>query len=194
MYQLEIWLLAISLAIDCFTVSVASGAFLRRVHWNTFLTMAFFFGLFQALMPFIGWLGASRFHHLIEDFDHWIAFSLLCFLGVRMIREGMCPDQDEEHPHFDPTRLRTILSLAVATSIDALAVGISFAFAGHTTLASLAFPLTAIGIASFVLSVVGCLIGVYFGKHTRFKMEYFGGAVLIGIGVKIVLEHLGLLT
>lgn len=190
MYILEIWLLAVSLAIDCFTVSVASGAFLRRIRWNTFLSMAFFFGLFQALMPFIGWLGASRFQHLIEAYDHWIAFSLLAFLGIRMIREGMYPDDDTEHPHFDPTRLQTILSLAVATSIDALAVGISFAFAGYATLSRLYFPLTAIGIASFVLSVAGCLIGVFFGKHTHIKMEYFGGIVLIGIGIKILWEHL----
>ena len=193
MYSLEIWLLAVSLAIDCFTVSVASGALLRRIRWSTFLTMAFFFGLFQALMPFIGWLGASRFQHLIESFDHWIAFALLAFLGLRMIREGMQPDDDHEHSHFDPTRLRTILSLAVATSIDALAVGISFAFAGHTALPALYYPLAAIGIASFVLSVAGYLIGVFFGRHSHLKMEYFGGLVLIGIGVKILLEHTGYL-
>lgn len=87
MSTLEIWLLAVSLAIDCFTVSVTSGIILRRIQWRTFLKMAFFFGFFQALMPLIGWFGASRFNHLIESYDHWIAFALLAFLGIRMIRE-----------------------------------------------------------------------------------------------------------
>lgn len=189
MYFVEIILLAVSLAIDCFTVSVASGAILKRTLWRTVLTMAFFFGLFQALMPFLGWLGASRFQHLIEEYDHWMAFGLLLFLGVRMLREGFRDEDDTQH--FDPTRMRTILSLAVATSIDALAVGISFAFAGYTSVGQLGFPLLAIGLASFVLSVAGFLIGVFFGRRFHFRMEIFGGLVLIGIGVKILLEHLG---
>lgn len=189
MYFVEVILLAVSLAIDCFTVSVASGAILKRTLWRTVLTMAFFFGLFQALMPFLGWLGASRFRHLIEEYDHWMAFGLLLFLGVRMLREGFRDEDDTQH--FDPTRMRTILSLAVATSIDALAVGISFAFAGYTSVGQLGFPLLAIGLASFVLSVAGFLIGVFFGRRFHFRMEIFGGLVLIGIGVKILLEHLG---
>ena len=125
MSTFEIWLLAASLAIDCFTVSVASGIILRRIEWRTFFTMAFFFGFFQALMPPIGWSGANHFSHLIEAYDHWIAFGLLAFLGIRMIREYF---KDSEECSFDPTRLKVILTLAVATSIDALAVGISFAF------------------------------------------------------------------
>ena len=189
MYFVEVILLAVSLAIDCFTVSVASGAILKRTLWRTVLTMAFFFGLFQALMPFLGWLGASRFQHLIEEYDHWMAFGLLLFLGVRMLREGFRDEDDTQH--FDPTRMRTILSLAVATSIDALAVGISFAFAGYTSVGQLGFPLLAIGLASFVLSVAGFLIGVFFGRRFHFRMEIFSGLVLIGIGVKILLEHLG---
>lgn len=189
MYFVEVILLAVSLAIDCFTVSVASGAILKRTLWRTVLTIAFFFGLFQALMPFLGWLGASRFQHLIEEYDHWMAFGLLLFLGVRMLCEGFRDEDDTQH--FDPTRMRTILSLAVATSIDALAVGISFAFAGYTSVGQLGFPLLAIGLASFVLSVAGFLIGVFFGRRFHFRMEIFGGLVLIGIGVKILLEHLG---
>ena len=189
MYFVEVILLAVSLAIDCFTVSVASGAILKRTLWRTLLTMAFFFGLFHALMPFLGWLGASRFQHLIEEYDHWMAFGLLLFLGVRMLREGFRDEDDTQH--FDPTRMRTILSLAVATSIDALAVGISFAFAGYPSVGQLGVPLLAIGLASFVLSVAGFLIGVFFGRRFHFRMEIFGGLVLIGIGVKILLEHLG---
>lgn len=187
MSSFEIWLLAISLAIDCFTVSVASGIILRRLCWRTFLTMAFFFGFFQALMPLIGWMGASRFSHLIEAYDHWIAFGLLAFLGLRMIREYF---KDSEEHHFDPTRLKVILTLAVATSIDALAVGISFAFTGYKTLSVLVYPLLAIGAASFVISLAGSLIGIFFGKRFNFRMELFGGLVLIGIGVKILVEHL----
>ena len=126
-----ILLLAVSLAIDCFTVSVTSGIILRRIRWNTFLTMAFFFGFFQALMPLLGWLGASHFSHLIEAYDHWVAFGLLAFLGIRMIREHF---KDSEEHSFDPTRLKVIITLAIATSIDALAVGISFAFTGFKEL------------------------------------------------------------
>ena len=184
---LEIWLLAVSLAIDCFTVSITSGIILHRIRWGIFLKMAVLFGLFQAAMPFLGWLGASRFNHLIETYDHWIAFALLAFLGIRMIREHF---KDEEERSFDPTRMKVILTLAVATSIDALAVGISFAFTGFRTLSSLLYPLTAIGIASFVISLAGSLIGVFFGKRFNLRVEIFGGLVLIGIGVKILFEHL----
>lgn len=184
---LEIWLLAVSLAIDCFTVSITSGIILHRIRWGIFLKMAFLFGLFQAAMPFLGWLGASRFNHLIETYDHWIAFALLAFLGIRMIREHF---KDEEERSFDPTRMKVILTLAVATSIDALAVGISFAFTGFRTLSSLLYPLTAIGTASFVISLAGSLIGVFFGKRFNLRVEIFGGLVLIGIGVKILFEHL----
>lgn len=184
---LEIWLLAVSLAIDCFTVSITSGIILHRIRWGIFLKMAFLFGLFQAAMPFLGWLGASRFNHLIETYDHWIAFALLAFLGIRMIREHF---KDEEERSFDPTRMKVILTLAVATSIDALAVGISFAFTCFRTLSSLLYPLTAIGIASFVISLAGSLIGVFFGKRFNLRVEIFGGLVLIGIGVKILFEHL----
>ena len=159
MSTFEIWLLAVSLAIDCFTVSVASGIILHRIEWRTFFTMAFFFGFFQALMPLIGWSGANRFSHLIEAYDHWIAFGLLAFLGIRMIREYF---KDIEECSFDPTRLKVILTLAVATSIDALAVGISFAFTGYNNLVSLTEPLLAIGFASFAISLTGSLIGIFF--------------------------------
>lgn len=183
----EIWLLAVSLAIDCFTVSVTSGIILHRIQWATFLRMSFFFGLFQAMMPLIGWMGASSLSHLIQAYDHWIAFGLLAFLGIRMIRSHF---QDEETACFDPTRLTVILTLAVATSIDALAVGISFAFTGFETLSSLAMPLGAIGIASLVLSLTGSVIGATFGKRFNLRMELFGGLVLTGIGLKILIEHL----
>lgn len=183
----EIGLLAISLAIDCFTVSVTSGIILHRMRWGTFLRMGILFGLFQAIMPLIGWLGASSLSHLIRTYDHWIAFGLLAFLGVRMIRSHF---QDEETACFNPTRLPVQLTLAVATSIDALTVGISFAFTGFQSLHSLATPLWAIGIASLALSLAGSIIGVTCGKRFNLRMELFGGLVLIGIGLKILFEHL----
>ena len=190
MNYIEIWLLAISLAMDCFSVSITSGIILRRVMWKTFLTIAFFFGLFQGLMPVIGWFAASRFQHLIENYDHWIAFGVLFLLGARMIKESF-KDEEEEH-HFNPTRLPVILTLAVATSIDALAVGISFAFTGMDTWRSILDPVLIIGFVSFIFSIIGCLIGVYFGKRVNLRAELWAGIILIGIGVKILIEHLGL--
>ena len=190
MNDLEIWLLAISVAMDCFSVSITTGIILRRICMRTFLTMAFFFGLFQALMPLIGWFGASRFYHLMEEFDHWIAFGLLCFLGAKMIKENF--DKEEEH-HFNPTRLLVILTLAIATSIDALAVGISFACTNMTTFQSILLPITIIGIVSFLFSMAGCFIGVYFGKRINLHAELWAGIILIAIGTKILLEHLHIL-
>ena len=187
MTTIEIWLLAISLAMDCFSVSITSGIILRRICWRTFLTMAFFFGLFQAAMPLIGWFGASRFYSLIEKFDHWIAFGLLFFLGMKMIKESF--DKDEEH-HFNPTRLPVILTLAVATSIDALAVGISFVCIGMNTIGQLGFPLFAIGITSFIFALGGCFIGSLIGSKLRFPVEPIGGAVLMILGFKLLFEHL----
>ncbi len=184
---LEICLLAVSLAIDCFTVSVTSGIVLRRIQWGTFFTMAFFFGFFQTLMPLLGWFGASHLSHFIEVYDHWVAFALLALLGVRMIHEYF---KDSGICSFDPTKLKVILTLSIATSIDALAVGISFAFTGYKEFGQLTFPLLVIGLASFVISLAGSLIGVFFGKHFNLRMELFGGLVLIGIGVKILVEHL----
>ena len=128
MTGLEIWLLAVGLAMDCFAVSIASGIILKRVRLRPMLVMAVSFGFFQALMPLLGWIGASFFSHLIESIAHWIAFGILAFLGGRMIMESF---KDEGCKHeYDPTSLKVVLALAVATSIDALAVGVSFAFLG----------------------------------------------------------------
>ena len=151
--------------------------------------MAILFGLFQALMPLIGWLGISLFSHYLEAVDHWIAFSMLVFIGGKMIKESF---DDEEEQHFDPSRLRTQVLLAIATSIDALAVGISFACTGYNTLSLLTLPLIIIGLASFILSLLGYYLGRRFGKAItrRLKPELFGGVILMIIGVKILLSHL----
>ena len=188
MTNLEIWLMAISLAMDCFSVSITSGIILRRICWKTFITIGIFFGLFHALMPLIGWFATNHFYSLIEHYDHWIAFGLLFFLGIRMIKESF--DDEEEH-HFNPTRFLVVLTVAVATSIDALAVGISFACTGMTTWNSISFPIVIIGIVSVVFSLIGCLIGGYFGKRINLRAELWAGIILIGIGVKILIDHLG---
>lgn len=190
MAGLEIWLLAIGLAMDCFAVSIASGIILKRVRLRPMLIMALAFGFFQALMPLLGWIGASFFSHLIESIDHWIAFAILAFLGGRMVRESF---KDEECRHeFDPTSLKVVAALAVATSIDALAVGVSFAFLGVRNYSSLMPSIGIIGFVSFVLSFVGLMFGIRFGCGIARKLraELWGGIILIIIGTKILIEHL----
>lgn len=187
MNTLEIWLLGAALAMDCFSVSIASGAILRNFRWKTILTMAFFFGLFQAMMPCLGWMLTSHFQDWLEAFDHWIAFGLLLYLGLNMIRESF---QDEGEKNFDPSRMKVIITLAIATSIDALAVGISFVCTGYQRWLQLLFPVSVIGITSFLFSVGGNVLGVLFGRKYDFKPELIGGIVLICIGIKILLTHL----
>lgn len=190
MSGMEIWLVAIGLAMDCFAVSIASGILLKRVRLRPMLVMAFFFGLFQALMPLVGWIGAGLFSHLIENIDHWIAFGILAFLGGRMIKESF---EDEECRHeYDPTRLQVVLTLAVATSIDALAIGVSFAFLGVKGLSDILPLVGIIGLVSFGLSLAGLLIGIRFGCGIARKLraELWGGIILVFIGTKILIEHL----
>lgn len=190
MTQIEIWILAVGLAMDCFAVSTASGIILKQTRWRPMLVMAFFFGLFQALMPLFGWIGASLFSHLIESIDHWIAFAILTFLGGRMINESR---KEEECKHeYDPTKLKVVLALAVATSIDALAVGVSFAFMNIKTYAELLPGIGIIGLVSFLLSMVGLGLGIRFGCSLARRMnpELWGGIILVAIGVKILIEHL----
>ena len=188
-YIIEIILLAIALAMDCFTVSIVSGVILKKFRWGVILSMSFFFGLFQAAMPFIGWLGTTRFAHYIQTYDHWIAFGLLVFLGARMIKSSFAK---EEAQQFNPASLKTQLVMAVATSIDALAIGISFACTGYDTLQQLVFPLLAIGIMSFLFGVLGQTLGITFGGaiRRRIRPELLGGIILIYIGARILFTHL----
>ena len=194
---LELWLLAVALAMDCFTVSIVFGVLLRKIEWRTILVVAFLFGLFQAMMPLAGWLATNSFSSLIEDYDHWIAFGLLAFLGGRMIKESFSDDKEEgeaesEAKHINPRKLKTQLVFAVATSIDALAVGISFTCLGFNTISSLSLPLLIIGFVSLAFSIVGSLLGIRFGKgvEKRLKPELLGGIVLIIIGIRVLCEHL----
>ena len=190
MTGLEIWLLAIGLAMDCFAVSIASGIILKRIQWKPMLVMAFAFGFFQAAMPFIGWMFAKSFSHLIESIDHWIAFSILAFLGGRMIWESF--KEEEECRLFNPASLKVVLTMAVATSIDALAVGISFAFLGVQSYSEILSPILIIGFVSFVLSLIGLVFGIQCGcgLARKLKAELWGGIILVIIGVKILIEHL----
>ena len=181
MTGLEIWLLAIGLAMDCFAVSIASGIILKRVQLRPMLIMALAFGFFQALMPLLGWIGASFFSHLIESIDHWIAFAILAFLGGRMIMESF-KDEDCRH-EFDPTKLKVVA---------ALAVGVSFAFLGVCNFASILSPISIIGFVSFALSLAGLMFGIRCGCGIARKLrsELWGGIILIVIGTKILIEHL----
>lgn len=194
----DVLLLSIALAMDCFTVSIMSGVIIKGHEHEGATTpqfkwivgrMSFLFGFFQAAMPFLGWFGFKYFAQYIEAFDHWIAFGLLAFLGIRMIRESFLP---EEEQHFNPGKLKTQLSLAVATSIDALAIGISFACTEYREIASLAFPLTCIGLTSFFFGIIGNALGYRFGKSVakHIKPELFGGIILILIGIKVLISHL----
>ena len=192
MSLLDIILLAVALAMDCLTVSIVSGVIVGekwREEGGKIIRMAFLFGFFQALMPLLGWLGISHFQSYMEAYDHWIAFGLLAFIGGRMIKESFGP---EEEQHFNPRRLRTQLLLAIATSIDALAIGISFACTGYNTLSQLTLPLIMIGVVSFLFSLIGYQLGSLFGRSIahRLKPELLGGIILIGIGIKILIEHL----
>lgn len=190
MTGLELWLIAFGLAMDCFAVSIAGGIVLKGVRIRPMLVMAFFFGLFQAGMPLIGWSGASLFSHLIEEIDHWVAFGILSILGGNMIKESF--KEEEERHDLDPTNLKIVLTLAVATSIDALAVGVSFAFLGIRKLTAILYPVSVIGFVSFALSMLGLLIGIRCGHGIakRLRAEFWGGVILILIGIKIVVEHL----
>lgn len=189
MTNFEIWLLAVGLAMDCFAVSIASGIIMKRIQLRPMLTMAFFFGFFQTLMPLLGWIGASTFSHLIVSIDHWVAFAILAFLGGRMIREAF-KDEDCKH-EYDPTKLKVVLALAIATSIDALAIGVSFAFLGIKGTDILP-PIGIIGFVSFALSMTGLLFGIRFGCGIARKLraDLWGGIILILIGTKILIEHL----
>jgi len=186
MSTLELILLAVALAMDCFSVSLASGVIVRRTHWDLIWKMAFLFGLFQAGMPLLGWLGVNTFSSHIESVGHWIAFGLLLFVGGRMVKEAF-----EEESHFNPFSTQTLFVLSLATSIDALAIGASFACIGYETLGRLLVPLIVIGATSLLFSLLGHLLGIRFGDSIakRIRPELLGGLILILIGVKILLEH-----
>jgi len=180
-------LLSLSLAMDCFSVSVVSGAILQSFHGRVILRTSLLFGIFQALMPFLGWAAVSLFAASIAHYGHWIAFALLLFIGGKMIVESL--SNDDGHQSFNPRQLKTQLLLAVATSIDALAVGVSMAVTGYTSLSQLPQPLAVIGITSLLLSWAGYLLGIRFGHHIAkvIRPELFGGIILVALAFKTLL-------
>ena len=194
MNLLDIILLAVALAMDCFTVSIVSGVIctkesgVRSQEKVGCLRMAFLFGFFQALMPLIGWLLVIHFAASLATYGHWLAFALLLFIGGKMIWESL--QGDKETTAFHPHHLPTQLLLAVATSIDALAIGVSMAVTGYTSFSQLWWPLTVIGVVSLLMSLLGHRLGISFGKSIarRIKPELIGGIILIVLGIKALLD------
>lgn len=185
---LDIFLIGVALSMDAFAVSVCKGLSVKKAGVKHVLTVGVYFGGFQALMPMLGFLLGYKFESFITNIDHWIAFVLLAIIGGNMIREALGKDEDDKEN--DDFSFRAMLPLAVATSIDALAVGISFAFLGVDIVTAALL----IGATTFVLSGVGIFVGNIFGSKYKSKAELAGGIVLILIGVKILLEHLGIIS
>ena len=179
----ELFVIALGLSMDAFAVSICKGLSVRTCRPRHMLVCGLYFGIFQALMPLIGYMLGSQFESLVTAVAPYIAFALLAFIGVNMIREAR---SGEEEAATDDFSFRAMLPLAVATSIDALAVGVSFAFLQVDIVPAVAF----IGITTFVCCVAGVKVGSLFGNRYQARAELFGGVVLIAMGVKILLEHL----
>ena len=182
----ELFVIAVGLSMDACAVSICKGLSVGRVRPTHALTCGGYFGLFQGMMPLLGWLLGVRFQSVIVSIDHWIAFALLGLIGLNMIRESR---EDEEECLDCSFGFRAMLPLAVATSIDALAVGVTFAFLQVDIVPAVAF----IGIVTFTLSAVGVWVGGMFGARFKSKAEFVGGAILMLMGTRILLEHLGLI-
>ena len=185
---LELFILAVGLSMDAFAVSVCKGLAMKKASRRAQLCCGAWFGGFQALMPLIGYFLGTLFLDAISAIDHWIAFGLLVLIGVNMLREAM--GSEEEEAADADLSVKTMFILAVATSIDALAVGISLAMAG---VGSIWLAVLLIGVTTFVLSVIGVRVGNVFGSRYEKKAETVGGVILILLGVKILLEHLGVI-
>ena len=189
---IELFLLGIGLAMDAFAVSVCKGLGMRRLNKKQTLIIGLYFGGFQALMPLIGWLLGSQFQKYITSIDHWIAFILLSFFGGKMMIEAIREWIEEETVDVmdAPLDHKNMLVLAVATSIDALAVGITFAFLDTPIIEAI----TIIGITTMVITIIGDVVGNFFGSRYKSKAEFIGGLILVLLGLKILLEHLGILV
>ena len=186
MSLIELFLIAVGLSMDAFAVSICKGLSVRKAEPRHSLIVGAYFGGFQALMPAIGYVLGRQFESLITSVDHWIAFVLLGIIGGNMIREALKGEQEELDDSFT---FRTMLPLAIATSIDALAMGVTFAILQVQIVPAVLF----IGVTTFVLSAVGLKVGNVFGAKYKSRAELFGGVVLVLMGIKILLEHLGIL-
>ena len=180
---IELILLSIGLGMDAFAISICKGISMKKMDWKKACIIGTYFGIFQAIMPVIGYFLGSTFESFITNFDHWVAFILLAIIGGNMIKESLSNECDTI---TDDINFKTMIILAIATSIDALAVGITFAFFN----VNLILAITLIGIITFALSVIGTKIGNKFGDKYEKKAEFVGGVILILLGLKILLEHL----
>ncbi|MEZ4509409.1 MAG: manganese efflux pump MntP family protein [Eubacteriales bacterium] len=190
MTLIELLLTAVALSMDAFAVATCKGLSLRSMNWKRAGLIGLFFGGFQALMPLIGWLLGKQFEYLITSVDHWVVFALLALIGGKMIYDALKPDDGESCPTEEKLSIRELIALSFATSIDALAVGISFAFLQVRILPSVAV----IGVTTFALSVAGVAVGQKFGAKYQDKATLTGGVVLVFIGARILLEHLGVFS
>lgn len=185
----ELLLISVGLAMDAFSVSVCKGLSMKKINLKGGAVTALFFGAFQALMPLIGYFLGSRFSNVISSFSHWVSFILLAFIGGKMAIESLKGEDEEGEGKEYRLDIRELLLLAIATSIDALAVGI--VFAAEKT--AIAFSVTMIGVITFLLSFVGIFIGHKFGSKYEKKAEFAGGVILVLIGLKLLLEGLGVI-
>lgn len=188
MSLIELLLLSVGLSMDAFAVSVCKGLAMKKITLRSACIVGAWFGAFQALMPLLGWLLGTQFAGYITQYDHWIALILLSFIGLNMIREALGKEEKEEDAGSALT-VRAMLPMAVATSIDALAVGVTFAFLEVNVLAAVCV----IGAVTFLLSALGVKAGSVAGLRYKSKAELCGGVILILLGLKILLEHLGIL-
>jgi putative Mn2+ efflux pump MntP len=186
----ELILLAVALAMDAFAVAVCKGLSMRKINHKYALIIGLFFGFFQAMMPTLGWFLGKKFEMYITNFDHWIAFILLAFIGGKMIYECLTEEDSECSCCESILDIKELTVLSIATSIDALAAGITFACLNVNIKTSASL----IGIITFALSYIGVAVGNKFGSKYKKKAELSGGIVLILIGIKILLEHLGILA
>lgn len=187
MSLIELFILAVGLSMDAFAVSICKGLSMKKLTLKNCIIVGLYFGLFQAGMPLLGYVLGIQFRSYITSIDHWIAFILLGIIGINMIKEAL---SDEEETCNDALDVKTMILLAIATSIDALAVGITFAFLNVQIIPAVSF----IGIITFSLSAIGVKIGNIFGEKYKSKAEIIGGIILILMGTKILLEHLGILA
>ncbi len=185
----ELFLIAIGLSMDAFAVSVCKGLGMSKFNLKHGVVIGLFFGGFQALMPLMGYFAGIGFQKYIESVDHWIAFALLAFIGGQMLYEA-CRGEKQPDKEGDAIKIRQLLVLAIATSIDALIIGITFALLPGTNIWT---SITLIGCTTFVLSVTGVAIGFRFGNRYEKKAQVAGGMILVLLGIKILLEHLGIL-
>lgn len=188
MHFTEAILLGFALAMDCFAVSITSGSIVKRYHSRSMTLMILLFGIFQGGMTGLGWFVSTHFSKYLESIDHWIAFSLLAIIGIQMLREGFTNNTEKE-PKFNPLDLKVVFTLAVATSIDAMAVGVSMAFMGLHHWNDISLPSLIIALISSAMTAIGLMIGIFIGRKLPCSPTPIGGLILIGIGIKIIIEH-----